>query len=431
MMDMKLLVVGGGGREHAITRALSCNSDVSIFSVMAHSNPGIVRLAERVLLEKETNIQKILPFATRCGVDAAIIGPEVPLEAGVVDHFESAGIPCVGPTRAAARIETDKAFCRRLMERHGIEGCPDYRVCNDPEEARRFIESYDGDLAIKPIGLTGGKGVRIMGEHLDVQGAIDYVRHLGGNVVLEERLIGEEFTLQAFVDGEHLVPMPLVQDHKRAYEGDVGPNTGGMGSYSLQDHMLPFVLRSDYERALGIMKDTVAAMRAEGAPYRGILYGQFMNTRDGPKVIEFNARFGDPEAMNVLSILESDFTEIVRRITGGSLSPSDVRFAKKATVCKYVVPEGYPEAPRTGEPIVVGDYGDALLYYANVEEREGRLYTRTSRTLAFVGVGESLEKAEAIAERAASSVSGRVFHRRDIGTGESLEKRCRHMREIA
>ena len=431
MMDMKLLVVGGGGREHAITRALSCNSDVSIFSVMAQKNPGIARLAERVLLEKETNIQRILPFATTCGVDAAIIGPEAPLEAGIVDYLESAGIPCVGPTRAAARIETDKAFCRRLMERYGIEGCPYYRVCHDPEEARRFIESYGGDLAIKPIGLTGGKGVRIMGEHLDAQGAIDYVRHLGGNVVLEERLIGEEFTLQAFVDGEHLVPMPLVQDHKRAYEGDVGPNTGGMGSYSLPDHMLPFVSRPDYEKALRIMQDTVAAMRAEGTPYRGILYGQFMNTADGPKVIEFNARFGDPEAMNVLSILESDFTEIVHRIIDGSLSPSDVSFANEATVCKYVVPEGYPEAPKVGEPIVLGEYGDALLYCANVEERGGRLYTRTSRALAFVGVGETLEEAESIAERAASSVSGRVFHRRDIGTRESLEKRCRRMREIA
>lgn len=431
MKDMKLLVVGGGGREHAITRALSCNSDVSIFSVMANKNPGIARLAEQVLLEKETNIQRILPFATTCGVDAAIIGPEAPLEAGIVDYLESAGIPCVGPTRAAARIETDKAFCRRLMERYRIEGCPEYRVCHDPEEARRFIESYGGDLAIKPIGLTGGKGVRIMGEHLDRQGAIDYVRHLGGNAVLEERLIGEEFTLQAFVDGEHLVPMPLVQDHKRAYEGDLGPNTGGMGSYSLPDHMLPFVSQPDYEKALRIMQDTVVAMRAEGTPYRGILYGQFMNTADGPKVIEFNARFGDPEAMNVLSILESDFTEIVHRIIDGDLSPSDVSFANEATVCKYVVPEGYPEAPKVGEPIVLGDYGDALLYYANVEERGGRLYTRTSRALAFVGVGETLEEAESIAERAASSVSGRVFHRRDIGTRESLEKRCRRMREIA
>lgn len=431
MMDMKVLVVGGGGREHAITRALSCNSDMRIFSVMARKNPGIARLAERVLLEKETNIEKIVTFATDCGVDAAVIGPEAPLEAGIADSLEAAGIPCVGPTRAAARLETDKAFCRRLMERHGIAGCPEYRVCHDPEEARRFIEAYGGDLAVKPIGLTGGKGVRIMGEHVDTAGAVEYVRELGGDVVLEERLIGEEFTLQAFVDGEHLVPMPLVQDHKRAYEGDVGPNTGGMGSYSLPDHMLPFVNRSDYEKALRIMEDMVAAIRDEGTPYRGILYGQFMNTCDGPKVIEFNARFGDPEAMNVLSLLESDFAGIVRHIIEGNLSPSHVRFAHKATVCKYLVPEGYPEGPAAHEPLTLGDYGDALLYYANVEERDGTLYTLTSRTLAFVGRGETLEEAEAIAETAASSVSGSVFHRRDIGTRKILEKRCQHMKEIA
>jgi len=430
-MDMKVLVVGGGGREHAITRALSCNSDVKLFSVMARKNPGVARLAERVLLTDETNIPDIVRFATENGLDAAVIGPEAPLEAGIVDHLEAAGIPCVGPTRAAARIETDKAFCRRLMERHGIAGCPEYRVFHDPEEAGRFIEAYDGDLAVKPIGLTGGKGVRIMGEHVDVAGAVEYVREIGGDVVLEERLLGEEFTLQAFVDGEHLVPMPLVQDHKRAYEGDVGPNTGGMGSYSLPDHMLPFVTRADYEEALRIMEDTVAAMRDEGTPYRGILYGQFMNTREGPRVIEFNARFGDPEAMNVLSLLESDFSGIVRHIVEGDLSPAHVRFANQATVCKYLVPEGYPEAPAAREPLTLGDSGDALLYYANVEERDGALYTRTSRTLAFVGRGETLEEAEAIAEKAASSVTGRVFHRRDIGTREVLERRCRHMKEIA
>lgn len=430
-MDMKVLVVGGGGREHAITRALSCNSGVRIFSVMARKNPGIARLAERVLLEKETNIPKIVKFATKNGLDAAVIGPEAPLEAGIVDNLEAAGIPCVGPTRAAARIETDKAFCRRLMERHGIAGCPEYRVYHDPEEAQRFIEAYDGDLAVKPIGLTGGKGVRVMGEHVDAAGAVEYVRQIGGDVVLEERLLGEEFTLQAFVDGKHLVPMPLVQDHKRAYEGDVGPNTGGMGSYSLPDHMLPFVSRADYEKALRIMEDTVAAMRDESTPYRGILYGQFMNTRDGPKVIEFNARFGDPEAMNVLSLLESDFSEIVRHITEGDLAPSHVRFTRRATVCKYLVPEGYPEAPVAREPLTLGDYDNALLYYANVEERDGTLYTQTSRTLAFVGRGETLDEAEAIAEKAASSVSGRVFHRRDIGTRELLEKRCQHMKEIA
>ena len=197
-----------------------------------------------------------------------------------------------------------------MMDRHGMAGCPKYRVFQDQEDAVSFISQYPGDLAIKPIGLTGGKGVRIMGEHVDRNGAIDYAKQLEGRVVVEERLIGEEFTLQAFVDGTHLIPMPLVQDHKRAFEGDQGPNTGGMGSYSMPDHSLPFVTHNDREKALRIMKDVVAVMAKIGQPYRGILYGQFMNTRNGPMVIEFNARFGDPEAMNVLSLLESDMTEI-------------------------------------------------------------------------------------------------------------------------
>ncbi len=429
-MDMRILVVGGGGREHAIARALSCNSDVGIFSAMARRNPGISRISERVLIEKETNVQRITEFATECGVDAAIIGPEAPLEAGIADTLEEAGIPCVGPNRVAARLETDKAFCRRMMEEHGIAGCPQYRIFHDAAAARDFIESYDGDLAIKPIGLTGGKGVRIMGEHVDTAGAVEYVNQLGGDVVLEERLIGEEFTLQAFVDGNHLAPMPLVQDHKRAYEGDTGPNTGGMGSYSMPDHMLPFVTAADYDKALRIMEDAVAAMRAHGAPYRGILYGQFMNTREGPKVIEFNARFGDPEAMNVLSLLESDFSELLCRIVEGNLSASDARFAKKATVCKYLVPEGYPDAPIPGQPLSLGDTGRALTYYANVEEQDGTLRTLTSRTLAFVAIADTLKEAETIAENAALAVEGRVFHRKDIGTQDVLDRRCRHMQEI-
>ncbi|TAJ44768.1 phosphoribosylamine--glycine ligase [Methanofollis fontis] len=429
-MDMKILVVGGGGREHAIARALSCNSDVALFSVMSRRNPGIAALSRGTLIEKETNVEKVADFAVECGAECAIIGPEAPLEAGIADRLLEGGIPCVGPTRMAARLETDKAFCREMMERHGIAGCPHYRVFHDARAACEFIDAYDGDLAIKPIGLTGGKGVRIMGEQVDREGAKEYAQSLDGNVVLEERLVGEEFTLQAFVDGNHLVPMPLVQDHKRAYEGDTGPNTGGMGTYSLADHLLPFVEKQDYQKALEIMRSAVAAMAAEGEPYRGILYGQFMNTADGPKVVEFNSRFGDPEAMNVLSLLESDFADIMFRIVEGQLSSADVRFAPKATVCKYLVPDGYPDAPISGAPITVGDYGDAILYYASIGEENGRLTTLSSRTMAFVGLGDTLAEAEEQAEHAAASVSGGVWHRSDIGKPALLEKRIAHMKEI-
>jgi phosphoribosylamine---glycine ligase len=427
---MKILVVGGGGREHAIASALSRNTQTTVLSVMAKRNPGIDGIAGKILIAKETDVPRIVSFAQENGVDYAFIGPEAPLEAGIVDALDAAGIPSIGPTKAAARIETDKAFCRDMMERHGIEGCPKYRVFHSLPDAEEFITNHDGDLVVKPIGLTGGKGVRIMGEQVDRAGAIEYVRSLHGVAVLEERLIGEEFTLQAFVDGTHLVPMPLVQDHKRAFDGDVGPNTGGMGSYSMPDHMLPFVSKADYRKAIEIMKAVVAAMGRTGQPYKGILYGQFMNTATGPKVIEFNARFGDPEAMNVLSLLTSDLSEIVHHIAEGSLLPSHVSFDTQATVCKYLVPDGYPDSPHAGDSIHVGSHDDALLYYANVESANGGLVTQTSRSLAFVGIGETLEKAENAAESAASAVKGKVRHRRDIGTQALLGRRIDHMKEL-
>jgi phosphoribosylamine--glycine ligase len=427
---MKILVVGGGGREHAIASALSRNSETEIYSVMAKKNPGIARLAKKICVAKETDLSRILAFAGETGVTHAFIGPEAPLEAGVVDRLSAAGVACVGPTKSAARIETDKAFCRDLMTHHHIGGNAAYRVFHDTADAVAFVKEHDGDLAIKPIGLTGGKGVRIMGEQVDLAGAVDYIREIKGAVVLEERLIGEEFTLQAFVDGAHLIPMPLVQDHKRAFDGDSGPNTGGMGSYTMPDHMLPFVSRKDHTAALSIMASVVAAMAKEGYPYKGILYGQFMNTAEGPRVIEFNARFGDPEAMNVLTLLSSDLCDVVTGITEGTLSSSKVTFEHAATVCKYLVPEGYPAAPKTGRPLDVGKTGDAILYYANVEERDGRLFTLTSRTLAFVGTADTLAAAERIAEQAASAVLGGVYHRRDIGTQALLDRRIAHMKEL-
>ncbi|HNX18041.1 MAG TPA: phosphoribosylamine--glycine ligase [Methanoregula sp.] len=427
---MKILVVGGGGREHAIAVALSRNSETEIYSVMAKQNPGIARIAKKICLVKETDIDRIVAFARETGVTHAFIGPEAPLEAGIVDRLSAAGVACVGPTKAAARIETDKAFCRDLMAHHHIDGNPAYRVFHNAADAIAFVKDHDGDLAIKPIGLTGGKGVRIMGEQVDRAGAIEYIKEINGDVVLEERLKGEEFTLQAFVDGFHIVPMPLVQDHKRAFDGDTGPNTGGMGSYSMPDHMLPFVSRKDRTAALSIMASVVAAMAKDGYPYKGILYGQFMNTAQGPKVIEFNARFGDPEAMNVLTLLSSDLCDVVTGITEGTLSASKVTFEHAATVCKYLVPAGYPASPQSGKPLDLGKTGDAILYYANVEERDGKLFTLTSRTLAFVGKAGDLATAEKIAEHAASAVQGSVHYRRDIGTPALLDRRIAHMKEL-
>jgi phosphoribosylamine--glycine ligase len=428
---MRILVVGGGGREHAITLALSKNPKTDLYCVMGKKNPGITKLCHKVLIHPETDVDAVLAFAKQQNIEYAVIGLEATLAAGISDLLVRAGIGCIGPSKAAARIETDKGFCRNLMQKHEIDGCPTYKLCTTPKEAAEYIRTYPGDLAVKPTGLTGGKGVKVMGEQVDREGAISYAQTLENQtIILEERLLGEEFTLMAFVDGKTLVPMPLVQDHKRAFDGDKGPNTGGMGSYTLADHTFPFVTDEDYAKAFAIMEATIAALAKEGCPYKGVLYGQFMNTANGPKVIEFNARFGDPEAMNVLTLLDSDFVTIAEHIISGTLTPADISFKKQATVCKYIVPRDYPEYPHAGDPIILGPHENAVLYYANVIEEEGVLKTQTSRTMAFVGVGANLAEAEAAAETACQSISGNVRHRTDIGTEVLLAKRIAHMKEI-
>ena len=437
---MKVLVVGGGGREHALAAALE-RSGAELYSAMRNNNPGIARLAKEVRLVRETDVSSILEFARAAGVDIAVMGPEAPLEAGLVDALEAEGIGCVGPTKAAARLETSKSFARELMQRYGVPGNLRFASFDDLDEAKGYVREAGFELAIKPVGLTGGKGVKVQGEHLhDIKESEAYLEEIfgqglgGGSVILEERAVGEEFTLQVFCDGRNVVPMPLVQDHKRAYEGDVGPNTGGMGSYSAEDHLLPFVSESDKEAALDILRRTVEAIAQEGHPYRGVLYGQFMLTRDGPRVIEFNARFGDPEAMNVLSILETPFLEVCEGIVDGSLSPN-VSFARKATVCKYVVPAGYGTAPQSGKPIEVDEEAvareGARLYYAMVDGEAGRVVTTTSRALGVVGIDDSIQEAEEACERALRHVRGEaIFVRHDIGKAELVNRRVEHMERL-
>ncbi len=319
------------------------------------------------------------------------------------------------------------------MKKYGIEGCPAYEVFTEKEPAYAFIEKL-GDVAVKPSGLTGGKGVKVMGDQLpDLEAAKAYTSELleKGPVVIEERFIGEEFTLQALVDGKSLVFFPAVQDHKRAYEGDLGPNTGGMGSYTDAGEILPFMLPEDLEKAKKIMQDTVKALYEETATgYQGILYGQFILTASGPKVVEFNARFGDPEAMNVIPLIETDFVEIMSAMVKGTLGKLPVNFSKKATVCKYAVPAGYPDNPEKDSEVFVEDIGKASIYYASVYEKEGKVYTTGSRAIAVVGCAETIDAAEKIAQNALENIRGKLFFRKDIGTAALIQKRIDHMKEL-
>ena len=434
---MKVLVVGTGAREHAIADALK--DDVELYCYMSKVNPGISKIAE-FKQGDEGEIEKVAKYAVDNNIDIAFIGPEAPLGKGIVDELEKNGISCVGPSQSAARIETDKSFMRKLFEDYNIEGSLVYKVFDNYEDVSAFLDDFDKNVVVKPVGLTGGKGVKIVGDHLkDNNEAKQYSKEvidnaMGGftQVIIEERLIGEEFTIQAFCDGKHLAPMPAAQDHPHAFEGDVGAITGGMGSYSDKGGLLPFLSKKDYDAAVKIMEKTLEAIAKEAEPYKGILYGQFMLTADGPKLIEYNARFGDPEAMNVLPLLKTPLASVCQAIVDGNLDK--VEFNDKASVCKYIVPDGYPETSHAGEVIEVDETAisklGAKVFYAAVGLEDDGIHLSGSRALGIVASGDSIEEAEKIAEKACACIKGSVYHRSDVGTAQLVNKRVEHMKEI-
>ncbi|MFW5919898.1 MAG: phosphoribosylamine--glycine ligase [Halanaeroarchaeum sp.] len=424
-MDETVLLVGGGGREHAIARALA---DTTLYACAGNRNPGIVSIADGFEPLDETDPAAVTDYATSVGATLAIIGPEAPLQAGVVDALEEAGIYAFGPRAADARIETDKAFQRQFMAENDLPGTPEFAVFDDVDAACGYIDDFDGDVAVKPTGLTGGKGVRVTGDQLGKDEAKTYVRESGYEEwVIEERLVGEEFTLQAFVADGDLRVTPAVQDHKRAFEGDEGPNTGGMGSYSDAEFILPFMQQSEFDQAVEILERTVEALPA----YRGILYGQFMLTADGPMVVEFNARFGDPEAMNTLPVLETPLVDVLVAARDGDPLP-ELEFSPKATVCKYAVPDGYPTDPQAGAEVTLSEssVGDAILFYASVDARDDGIFATTSRSFAVVGVADTIAAAESIAGAALEDVGDGFRIREDIGKASLVQQRIDHMDEI-
>ncbi|MDH7507651.1 MAG: phosphoribosylamine--glycine ligase, partial [Candidatus Thermoplasmatota archaeon] len=437
---MKVLVIGGGAREHAICDAVFRSEGIELFSVMNNLNPGIQRLSKHFLLEKETNVEKIVDYALKKQIDLAIIGPEAPLEVGIVNELNKNKIKTCSPTKEAARIETDKQWMRNLLKKYKIPGQLKYETFTDLKKAKKFIEDLNNEVALKPIGLTGGKGVKVFGDHFtNTAEAMEYVKEviekkIGGKpkILIEEKAIGEEFTLQAFSDGNTVLPLHAVQDHKRLLPDDKGVNTGGMGSYSCVDGLLPFLTKSDYEEGAAILQKIIEALNKEGCKYIGPIYGQFMLTADGPKIIEINARFGDPEAMNVLPILESDFVEICNSMVEGNLSNKKLKIKKKSTVCKYVVPEGYGIKSMVGEKIFIDEKSieatGSKLFYASVNKENDYVKTTSSRALAVVGISDTLANAEKMCEKALAFVKGdHIFIRHDIGTTELIQKRVKHM----
>jgi len=431
---MNILLVGSGAREHAIAHALNNSpQEKNIFCLASNMNPGISELCTEIKIDDINDPKLVSSYALKIGAAIAIVGPENPLAMGVADALWAMGTKVVGPKKNLAQIETSKSFARDLLTEYDIAGCPEYRTFSSMGGVLPFLQDLGEHYVVKYDGLAGGKGVKVAGDHLHSHNeATAYCQSLvdrGGKFIIEEKLNGQEFSLMSFCDGNSLKHMPAVQDHKRAYEGDIGPNTGGMGTYSDANHSLPFLNEEDINMAHSINVSTAKALKDKfGEGYKGVLYGGFISTANGVKLIEYNARLGDPEAMNVLPLLDSCFIDICNGIVDGNLSHVDVQFKAKATVCKYAVPQGYPDNPIRGIPIEISDVQNPeQLFYASVDIKDGQLILGGSRAVAAVGIADNISSAEEIAEKNISAIEGPVFHRTDIGTNKLIQNKLDHM----
>ena len=430
-----ILLIGSGAREVAIARKIKESSySTLLYCVASTTNPQIKNLSEQYFEQSPSEISSVLRSIKGLAINLAIIGPENPLEVGLVDALEEVGIPCVGPKKDVAKIETSKSFARNILDRCSPEMNPERKEFFSIDGVEDFLQHLNGEYVIKYDGLMGGKGVKISGEHLlSIEESLAYANSIvsgGGSFLVEEKFLGEEFSLMSFCDGITCAHMPLVQDHKRAFDGDVGPNTGGMGTYSFANHSLPFLSEKDVLEAQQVNERVMLELyKQTGQRFRGVLYGGFMLTKSGVKVIEYNARFGDPEAMNVLSILETDFLDICSAIVSGSIADLKISFKNEATVCKYAVPNGYPNNPNKNFDVVCNP-SDSNLYLAAVQKKAGGIIATGSRAAAYVGTNKEIAVAEKVAERGICGVEGDLFHRKDIGTKKLIDFRIRNMRTL-
>ncbi|HEX8834276.1 MAG TPA: phosphoribosylamine--glycine ligase [Abditibacteriaceae bacterium] len=411
---MKILVIGSGGREHALCWKLAQSPLVEKL-YCAPGNPGIASVAECISGEA-------VEVAQQVGADFVVVGPEVPLSQGVVDDLKAVGIPAFGPNKVAAQLEGSKIFCKDLLKKYGIP-TGDYEVFEDVESARAYINDFDADtpLVIKADGLAAGKGVVVAQNQNEAFAAVDEVATIGagGRILVEEFLTGEEVSLIALTDGETVVPLVPAQDHKRVGEGDTGPNTGGMGCYSpvpaFSDEMYNYALEA-------ILKPTVAALKAEGIEYRGALYAGLMLTPAGPKVLEYNARFGDPETQVILPRLKSDLLPLLLAsagVEGYELGSVECNWTDEAAVCVILASSGYPGAYHKGDAITglaEAQTDGAIVFHAGTSQNDSKVVTSGGRVLGVSALGEGFEAARKGAYSAVEKIAFDGAHfRRDIG----------------
>jgi phosphoribosylamine--glycine ligase len=417
---LRILVVGSGGREHALCWKLAQSSqEVELYC--APGNIGIGRLADLVPVAPE-EIQQLADFASELRIDLTVVGPELPLALGIVDELTSRGLQVFGPSRDAAQLESSKVFAKEFMARHGIATAP-FEVAHDADEVRRAVTRLGLPLVLKADGLAAGKGVLIVEDEAAVESALAVFfteRRFGasGNrVVVEPFLVGEEVSFMALADGEHVLPLATSKDYKRIGDGDSGPNTGGMGAHTPSGVLSAEEATSILDR---IVRPTVAAMAEEQRPFVGVLYAGLMLTADGPQVLEFNVRFGDPEAQAVLLRMEDDLAELLLAASSGGLGAHRPHFRKGAAACLVMAAEGYPGAPKKGA--VIGGLEEAereegvAVFHAGTAERDGQIVVAGGRVLNVCALGEDLREALRRAYDAAARIDwpGRVL-RTDIG----------------
>ena len=413
---MKLAVIGGGGREHAIIKKLKENKDVEKIYALP-GNGGIAADAECVNIGA-TDIDGIVKFAVDNKIDYAVVAPDDPLVLGCVDRLNEVGIPCFGPEAKAAIIEGSKVFSKNLMKKYGIPTAA-YEVFDDIEKALAYLETAPIPTVIKADGLALGKGVIIAMTREEAKNAVISIMQdkqfgkSGDQIVIEEFLEGPEVSVLSFTDGKTVVPMISSMDHKRALDNDEGLNTGGMGTIAPNPYYTCDVAKQCMEK---IFLPTISAMNAEGRTFRGCLYFGLMITKDGPKVIEYNCRFGDPETQVVLPLLESDLLTIMQAVTNGTLSETEVKFSDKNACCVIMASEGYPVKYEKGYEISIDPTVADRVYIAGAKAQDGKLLTNGGRVLGVTEIADSLEDAIKNAYASVEKISfGNAFYRHDIG----------------
>lgn len=441
-IDVKrVLVVGSWAKEQITIENIKTKPVIQVFAFLDTRNPGILSVVDGYKIGSLHDIEAIVRYAKETHVDLVLITTASPLSSGVVNALEAEGIMAFGPTKNNARLESDKGFMRALMKEYHIHGLPKFRVFKSPDAAVEYAKQLKWNVAVKPIGLTEGLGVRVYGDQLRTsKEVISYIqkifkKKIGGasQVLIEEKVHGEEFTIQSFVNGKSFIPTPAVQDFKKLLPGDTGPNTASMGSYSDAGSLLPFMTPEDYRTAVNIMKETLEALQQKtGEICRGFLYGQFILTADGIKVLEYNFRPGDPEWLNIVSILEENIIDIIVNLLEGKQIP--LHFNNNATVCKYLVPKRYPKTLNEEVRISVDErtlrqMGVKLFYSAGYDD-EGILRNGSERGIALVAEANTISAAAMILEQAIEITSGDFYYRKDIGTKELIDSKIRKIRSF-